>query len=137
MFCMTSPGPFWSINILFPSFKVTCTCIFNWLISCERFDVRISVATDEFHWNGSDNSVAKCSTKCECDGSSEMILEMVAWQIVLSMLTKWSWSPSIHVDQNFQYFTSNGDVLVWVKNSGERQTTNKQKLIWSFCLELF
>ena len=130
MFCMTSPGPFKSINLLFPSFKVTCTCtcIFNLLISCETLDVRISVATDEIHWNGSGNSVAKCSTKCECDGSSEMILEMVAWQIVLSMLTKWSWSPSIHVDQNFQYLTGNGDVLVWVKNSRERQNNQQTNI---------
>ena len=57
-----------------------------------------------------------------------MILEMVAWQIVLSMLTKWSWSPSIHVDQNFQYLTGNGDVLVWVKNSRERQNNQQTNI---------
>ena len=68
---------------MFPTFKVTSTWIFNLLISCERLDVRISVAADEIYWNGSDNSVAKCSTKCECYESSEMTLEMVEWQIVL------------------------------------------------------
>ena len=41
---------------MFPSFKVTCTCIFNLLISSERLDVLISVATDEISRNGSDNS---------------------------------------------------------------------------------
>ena len=71
-----------------------------------RLGVRIPSATDLIRQNILwQVHCQTLSNKCVCHGSLEMII-----------INEWPWVPS--TDQNLQPFIGNGDVSIWVKNSG-------------------